>query len=161
MINCEAKFVLFVWLIELRKLAKKRKETLSSTRQEMTVMVNSMDKSYTEQGTNCDEAISFMDTHNLNGRSKLLADLSATYIAVIYRCTGCHIVLKSIKWSKLACKCPQWLPYSLIQVCEPLSLSLLVIFIKSQKHSLELTLSSYFAFQKRFQSVYNKTEMLT
>uniref|UniRef100_A0A3B1K844 Receptor-type tyrosine-protein phosphatase kappa n=1 Tax=Astyanax mexicanus TaxID=7994 RepID=A0A3B1K844_ASTMX len=50
------------------KLAKKRKETLSSTRQEMTVMVNSMDKSYTEQGTNCDEAISFMDTHNLNGR---------------------------------------------------------------------------------------------
>uniref|UniRef100_A0AAX7UVM8 protein-tyrosine-phosphatase n=1 Tax=Astatotilapia calliptera TaxID=8154 RepID=A0AAX7UVM8_ASTCA len=46
------------------KLAKKRKETLSSTRQEMTVMVNSMDKSYTEQGTNCDEALSFMDTHN-------------------------------------------------------------------------------------------------
>ncbi|XP_069047709.1 protein tyrosine phosphatase receptor type Ma isoform X1 [Lepisosteus oculatus] len=51
------------------KLAKKRKETLSSTRQEMTVMVNSMDKSYTEQGTNCDEAFSFMDTHNLNGRT--------------------------------------------------------------------------------------------
>ncbi|KAL1006411.1 hypothetical protein UPYG_G00072040 [Umbra pygmaea] len=53
------------------KLAKKRKETLSSTRQEMTVMVNSMDKSYTEQGTNCDEAISFMDTHShtLNGRT--------------------------------------------------------------------------------------------
>lgn len=53
-----------------RKLAKKRKETLSSTRQEMTVMVNSMDKSYTEQGTNCDEALSFMDTHNLNSRCK-------------------------------------------------------------------------------------------
>uniref|UniRef100_A0A8K9XTY4 protein-tyrosine-phosphatase n=1 Tax=Oncorhynchus mykiss TaxID=8022 RepID=A0A8K9XTY4_ONCMY len=53
------------------KLAKKRKETMSSTRQEMTVMVNSMDKSYTEQGTNCDEAISFMDTHShtLNGRN--------------------------------------------------------------------------------------------
>ncbi|XP_059381271.1 receptor-type tyrosine-protein phosphatase mu-like isoform X2 [Carassius carassius] len=51
------------------KLAKKRKETLSNTRQEMTVMVNSMDKSYAEQGTSCDEAISFMDTHNLNGRS--------------------------------------------------------------------------------------------
>uniref|UniRef100_A0A6Q2Z8T5 protein-tyrosine-phosphatase n=1 Tax=Esox lucius TaxID=8010 RepID=A0A6Q2Z8T5_ESOLU len=53
------------------KLAKKRKETLS-TRQEMTVMVNSMDKSYTEQGTNCDEALSFMDTHShtLNGRSE-------------------------------------------------------------------------------------------
>uniref|UniRef100_A0A8C5Q6Z1 protein-tyrosine-phosphatase n=1 Tax=Leptobrachium leishanense TaxID=445787 RepID=A0A8C5Q6Z1_9ANUR len=52
-----------------RKLAKKRKETLSNTRQEMTVMVNSMDRSYTEQGTNCDEGFSFMDTHNLNGRS--------------------------------------------------------------------------------------------
>ncbi|XP_056599123.1 receptor-type tyrosine-protein phosphatase mu-like isoform X1 [Triplophysa dalaica] len=51
------------------KLAKKRKETLSSTRQEMTVMVNSMDKSYTEQGTSCDEALSFMDTHNPNTRS--------------------------------------------------------------------------------------------
>ncbi|CAM4724493.1 unnamed protein product [Leuciscus chuanchicus] len=50
------------------KLAKKRKETLSNTRQEMTVMVNSMDKSYAEQGTSCDEAISFMDTHNLNAR---------------------------------------------------------------------------------------------
>lgn len=56
-----------------RKLAKKRKETLSSTRQEMTVMVNSMDKSYAEQGTSCDEAISFMDTHNLNGRCESLS----------------------------------------------------------------------------------------
>jgi len=51
-----------------RKLAQKRKETMSSTRQEMTVMVSSMDKSYAEQGTSCDEAFSFMDTHNLNGR---------------------------------------------------------------------------------------------
>lgn len=62
-----------VYMTELfvpRKLAKKRKETMSSTRQEMTVMVNSMDKSYAEQGTNCDEAFSFMDTHNLNGRCK-------------------------------------------------------------------------------------------
>uniref|UniRef100_A0A8C1SFF8 protein-tyrosine-phosphatase n=1 Tax=Cyprinus carpio TaxID=7962 RepID=A0A8C1SFF8_CYPCA len=62
-------FLGVVLLMKKRKLAKKRKETLSSTRQEMTVMVNSMDKSYTEQGTNCDEALSFMDTHNLNGRS--------------------------------------------------------------------------------------------
>ena len=53
-----------------RKLAKKRKETLSSTRQEMTVMVNSMDKSYTEQGTSCDDALSFMDTHTLNTNSR-------------------------------------------------------------------------------------------
>uniref|UniRef100_A0A8B9DFC9 protein-tyrosine-phosphatase n=1 Tax=Anser cygnoides TaxID=8845 RepID=A0A8B9DFC9_ANSCY len=62
-------FLGVVLVMKKRKLAKKRKETLSSTRQEMTVMVNSMDKSYTEQGTNCDEAFSFMDTHNLNGRS--------------------------------------------------------------------------------------------
>uniref|UniRef100_A0A9J8ABE2 protein-tyrosine-phosphatase n=1 Tax=Cyprinus carpio carpio TaxID=630221 RepID=A0A9J8ABE2_CYPCA len=61
-------FLGVVLLMKKRKLAKKRKETLNNTRQEMTVMVNSMDKSYTEQGTNCDEALSFMDTHNLNGR---------------------------------------------------------------------------------------------
>uniref|UniRef100_A0AAZ3QKL9 protein-tyrosine-phosphatase n=1 Tax=Oncorhynchus tshawytscha TaxID=74940 RepID=A0AAZ3QKL9_ONCTS len=60
------------------KLAKKRKETLSSTRQEMTVMVNSMDKSCTEQGTNCDEALSFMDTHSqtLNTRSECTLTLN-------------------------------------------------------------------------------------
>uniref|UniRef100_A0A8K9V1L6 protein-tyrosine-phosphatase n=1 Tax=Oncorhynchus mykiss TaxID=8022 RepID=A0A8K9V1L6_ONCMY len=65
-------FLGVVLVMKKRKLAKKRKETMSSTRQEMTVMVNSMDKSYTEQGTNCDEAISFMDTHShtLNGRSE-------------------------------------------------------------------------------------------
>ncbi|XP_016296225.1 receptor-type tyrosine-protein phosphatase mu-like [Sinocyclocheilus anshuiensis] len=62
-------FLGVVLVMKKRKLAKKRKETLSSTRQEMTVMVNSMDKSYAEQGTSCDEAISFMDTHNLNGRT--------------------------------------------------------------------------------------------
>uniref|UniRef100_A0A8I5UW01 protein-tyrosine-phosphatase n=1 Tax=Pongo abelii TaxID=9601 RepID=A0A8I5UW01_PONAB len=62
-------FLGVVLVMKKRKLAKKRKETMSSTRQEMTVMVNSMDKSYAEQGTNCDEAFSFMDTHNLNGRS--------------------------------------------------------------------------------------------
>ncbi|XP_053324180.1 receptor-type tyrosine-protein phosphatase mu isoform X3 [Spea bombifrons] len=62
-------FLGVVLVMKKRKLAKKRKETLSNTRQEMTVMVNSMDRSYTEQGTNCDEGFSFMDTHNLNGRS--------------------------------------------------------------------------------------------
>ncbi|XP_023576170.1 receptor-type tyrosine-protein phosphatase mu [Octodon degus] len=62
-------FLGIVLVMKKRKLAKKRKETMSSTRQEMTVMVNSMDKSYAEQGTNCDEAFAFMDTHNLNGRS--------------------------------------------------------------------------------------------
>uniref|UniRef100_A0AAZ3S0L5 protein-tyrosine-phosphatase n=1 Tax=Oncorhynchus tshawytscha TaxID=74940 RepID=A0AAZ3S0L5_ONCTS len=57
-------FLGVILILKKRKLAKKRKETLSSTRQEMTVMVNSMDKSCTEQGTNCDEALSFMDTHS-------------------------------------------------------------------------------------------------
>lgn len=67
-----------MFLFSSRKLAKKRKETLNSTRQEMTVMVNSMDKSYTEQGTNCDEALSFMDTHNhtLNTRSECALTLN-------------------------------------------------------------------------------------
>uniref|UniRef100_A0AAQ4RQM4 Receptor-type tyrosine-protein phosphatase kappa n=1 Tax=Gasterosteus aculeatus aculeatus TaxID=481459 RepID=A0AAQ4RQM4_GASAC len=71
-------FLGLVLLMKKRKLAKKRKETLSSTRQEMTVMVNSMDKSYTEQGTNCDEALSFMDTHNhtLNTRSECALTLN-------------------------------------------------------------------------------------
>ncbi|XP_055415571.1 receptor-type tyrosine-protein phosphatase mu isoform X1 [Bubalus kerabau] len=62
-------FLGVVLVMKKRKLAQKRKETMSSTRQEMTVMVSSMDKSYAEQGTSCDEAFSFMDTHNLNGRS--------------------------------------------------------------------------------------------
>ncbi|XP_064869714.1 receptor-type tyrosine-protein phosphatase mu-like [Oncorhynchus nerka] len=44
----------------------------------MTVMVNSMDKSCTEQGTNCDEALSFMDTHSqtLNTRSECTLTLN-------------------------------------------------------------------------------------
>uniref|UniRef100_A0A6Q2WSZ9 protein-tyrosine-phosphatase n=1 Tax=Esox lucius TaxID=8010 RepID=A0A6Q2WSZ9_ESOLU len=72
-------FLGVVLLMKKRSLAKKRKETLS-TRQEMTVMVNSMDKSYTEQGTNCDEALSFMDTHShtLNGRSESTSPSSFT-----------------------------------------------------------------------------------
>ncbi|CAB1454470.1 unnamed protein product, partial [Pleuronectes platessa] len=71
-------FLGVVLLMKKRKLAKKRKETLNSTRQEMTVMVNSMDKSYTEQGTNCDEALSFMDTHShtLNTHSHTLNTLN-------------------------------------------------------------------------------------
>uniref|UniRef100_A0A8B9KM80 protein-tyrosine-phosphatase n=2 Tax=Astyanax mexicanus TaxID=7994 RepID=A0A8B9KM80_ASTMX len=72
-------FLGVVLLMKKRKLAKKRKETLSSTRQEMTVMVNSMDKSYTEQGTNCDEALSFMDTHNLNSRCDLAPSHTHTH----------------------------------------------------------------------------------
>uniref|UniRef100_A0AAZ3PNR7 protein-tyrosine-phosphatase n=1 Tax=Oncorhynchus tshawytscha TaxID=74940 RepID=A0AAZ3PNR7_ONCTS len=71
-------FLGVILILKKRKLAKKRKETLSSTRQEMTVMVNSMDKSCTEQGTNCDEALSFMDTHSqtLNTRSECTLTLN-------------------------------------------------------------------------------------
>uniref|UniRef100_A0A6Q2YWL4 protein-tyrosine-phosphatase n=1 Tax=Esox lucius TaxID=8010 RepID=A0A6Q2YWL4_ESOLU len=72
-------FLGVVLVMKKRKLAKKRKETLSSTRQEMTVMVNSMDKSYTEQGTNCDEAISFMDTHSHTDTSSLVQSHSLSY----------------------------------------------------------------------------------
>lgn len=57
---------------------------MSSTRQEMTVMVNSMDKSYTEQGTNCDEAFSFMDTHNLNGRCKFFPFFSSLFLGFFF-----------------------------------------------------------------------------
>lgn len=47
-------------------------------------MVNSMDKSYTEQGTNCDEALSFMDTHNLNSRCE------STCIKLTHKHTHTH-----------------------------------------------------------------------
>uniref|UniRef100_A0A8C0LH05 protein-tyrosine-phosphatase n=1 Tax=Canis lupus dingo TaxID=286419 RepID=A0A8C0LH05_CANLU len=49
-------------LFVLRKLAKKRKETMSSTRQEMTVMVNSMDKSY------ADDTSSLVQSHTYKKR---------------------------------------------------------------------------------------------
>lgn len=122
---CRCLIVSFCFLLSWRKLAKKRKETLNSTRQEMTVMVNSMDKSYTEQGTNCDEALSFMDTHNhtlttrsecaltlttrsecaltLNGRGKTLATELQTHqmlrVWFLYVNTNrvFHVVLFSFK----------------------------------------------------------------
>ncbi|CAL1580486.1 unnamed protein product [Knipowitschia caucasica] len=71
-------FLGVVLLMKKRKLAKKRKETLNNTRQEMTVMVNSMDKSYTEQGTNCDEALSFMDTHATHSLNTTSHSLNTT-----------------------------------------------------------------------------------
>lgn len=48
-------------------------------------MVNSMDKSYAEQGTNCDEAFSFMDTHNLNGRCKCKRVFASTIVLWLSR----------------------------------------------------------------------------
>ncbi|CAL8399716.1 unnamed protein product [Arctogadus glacialis] len=55
-------FLGVILLIKKRTLAKKRKET--SSRQEMTVMVNSMDKSFAEQGTSYQA-----DTHTLTTRT--------------------------------------------------------------------------------------------
>ncbi|TRY59146.1 hypothetical protein DNTS_032399, partial [Danionella cerebrum] len=53
------------------KLAKKRKDAIGTTRQEMTHMVNSMDRSYAEQNTlHAEEPLSvgFMDTHTFSNR---------------------------------------------------------------------------------------------
>uniref|UniRef100_S4RUL1 Uncharacterized protein n=1 Tax=Petromyzon marinus TaxID=7757 RepID=S4RUL1_PETMA len=50
-----------------RKLAKKRKENVSATRQEMTHMVNSMDRGYGDQSlTLIDDQGTFLDTHNVS-----------------------------------------------------------------------------------------------
>lgn len=58
-------------------------------------MVNSMDKSYAEQGTNCDEAFSFMDTHNLNGRCKCTRFLASSTSQCFSRIPGSTEVLKN------------------------------------------------------------------
>uniref|UniRef100_A0A4W5P0N9 protein-tyrosine-phosphatase n=1 Tax=Hucho hucho TaxID=62062 RepID=A0A4W5P0N9_9TELE len=54
------------------KLAKKRKDAIGNTRQEMTHMVNAMDRSYADQSTLHAEdpmAVTFMDSHNFSSRS--------------------------------------------------------------------------------------------
>ncbi|XP_030637073.1 receptor-type tyrosine-protein phosphatase kappa [Chanos chanos] len=53
------------------KLAKKRKDAIGNTRQEMTHMVNAMDRSYADQSTLHAEdpmSVTFMDSHNFNNR---------------------------------------------------------------------------------------------
>ncbi|XP_037393566.1 receptor-type tyrosine-protein phosphatase kappa isoform X18 [Pygocentrus nattereri] len=53
------------------KLAKKRKDAIGNTRQEMTHMVNAMDRSYAEQSTLHAEdpmSVTFMDSHSFNNR---------------------------------------------------------------------------------------------
>uniref|UniRef100_A0A8C5BCD8 protein-tyrosine-phosphatase n=1 Tax=Gadus morhua TaxID=8049 RepID=A0A8C5BCD8_GADMO len=50
-----------------KKLAKKRKDAIGTTRQEMTHMVNAMDRSYADQSTLHGEdpmAVTFMDSHS-------------------------------------------------------------------------------------------------
>ncbi|XP_057208075.1 receptor-type tyrosine-protein phosphatase kappa isoform X6 [Triplophysa rosa] len=56
-----------VLLVKKRKLAKKRKDAIGNTRQEMTHMVNSMDRSYADQSTlHAEEPVTFMDSHNFS-----------------------------------------------------------------------------------------------
>ncbi|CAI9570046.1 unnamed protein product, partial [Staurois parvus] len=53
------------------KLAKKRKDAMGNTRQEMTHMVNAMDRSYADQSTLHAEdplSITYMDSHNFTPR---------------------------------------------------------------------------------------------
>lgn len=67
-----------------RKLAKKRKDAIGTTRQEMTHMVNAMDRSYADQSTLHGEdpmAVTFMDSHNYNNRCRFR---NRTVIIVIF-----------------------------------------------------------------------------
>nr|XP_029487093.1 receptor-type tyrosine-protein phosphatase kappa isoform X9 [Oncorhynchus nerka] len=60
-----------ILLVKKRKLAKKRKDAIGNTRQEMTHMVNAMDRSYADQSTLHTEdpmAVTFMDSHNFSNR---------------------------------------------------------------------------------------------
>uniref|UniRef100_A0A8C9WEJ7 Receptor-type tyrosine-protein phosphatase kappa n=1 Tax=Scleropages formosus TaxID=113540 RepID=A0A8C9WEJ7_SCLFO len=62
-----------ILLVKKRKLAKKRKDAIGNTRQEMTHMVNAMDRSYADQSTLHNEdpmSVTFMDSHNFNNRCK-------------------------------------------------------------------------------------------
>ncbi|KAL0967367.1 hypothetical protein UPYG_G00251340 [Umbra pygmaea] len=64
--------LVIILLVKKRKLAKKRKDAIGNTRQEMTHMVNAMDRSYADQSTlHADDPISvtFMDSHNFSNRS--------------------------------------------------------------------------------------------
>lgn len=66
-----------------RKLAKKRKDAIGTTRQEMTHMVNAMDRSYADQSTLHGEdpmAVTFMDSHNYNNRCRFTNRINITMI---------------------------------------------------------------------------------
>ncbi|KAJ8355968.1 hypothetical protein SKAU_G00187620 [Synaphobranchus kaupii] len=60
-----------ILLVKKRKLAKKRKDAIGNTRQEMTHMVNAMDRSYADQSTLHAEdpmSVTFMDSQNFSNR---------------------------------------------------------------------------------------------
>lgn len=63
--------LLVVLVVKKSKLAKKRKDAVGTTRQEMTHMVNAMDRSYADQSTIHAEdplSMTFMDSHNYSPR---------------------------------------------------------------------------------------------
>ncbi|OCT80172.1 hypothetical protein XELAEV_18026987mg [Xenopus laevis] len=60
-----------ILVVKKSKLAKKRKDAMGNTRQEMTHMVNAMDRSYADQSTLHAEdplSITYMDSHNFSPR---------------------------------------------------------------------------------------------
>lgn len=74
-----------------RKLAKKRKDAIGTTRQEMTHMVNAMDRSYADQSTLHGEdpmAVTFMDSHNYNNRCRFLREAGDLYAFLTFLVTG-------------------------------------------------------------------------
>ncbi|XP_028998040.1 receptor-type tyrosine-protein phosphatase kappa isoform X20 [Betta splendens] len=84
-----------ILLVKKRKLAKKRKDVIGTTRQEMTQMVNAMDRSYADQSTLHAEdpmAVTFMDSHNYNNRyenhSGSAAESSRLLDVPRYHCEG-------------------------------------------------------------------------
>uniref|UniRef100_A0A6Q2ZKZ7 Receptor-type tyrosine-protein phosphatase kappa n=1 Tax=Esox lucius TaxID=8010 RepID=A0A6Q2ZKZ7_ESOLU len=76
------------------KLAKKRKDAIGNTRQEMTHMVNAMDRSYADQSTlHADDpmAVTFMDSHNFTNRYEnhtAAAESSRLLDVPRYHCEG-------------------------------------------------------------------------
>ncbi|XP_045551616.1 receptor-type tyrosine-protein phosphatase kappa isoform X10 [Salmo salar] len=79
----------------VRKLAKKRKDAIGNTRQEMTHMVNAMDRSYADQSTLHAEdpmAVTFMDSHNFSNRyenhTAAAAESSRLLDVPRYHCEG-------------------------------------------------------------------------
>uniref|UniRef100_A0A8C7WDG1 Receptor-type tyrosine-protein phosphatase kappa n=1 Tax=Oncorhynchus mykiss TaxID=8022 RepID=A0A8C7WDG1_ONCMY len=85
-----------ILLVKKRKLAKKRKDAIGNTRQEMTHMVNAMDRSYADQSTLHTEdpmAVTFMDSHNFSNRCKyntcvFLTNSSRLLDVPRYHCEG-------------------------------------------------------------------------
>ncbi|XP_013999814.1 receptor-type tyrosine-protein phosphatase kappa isoform X17 [Salmo salar] len=84
-----------ILLVKKRKLAKKRKDAIGNTRQEMTHMVNAMDRSYADQSTLHAEdpmAVTFMDSHNFSNRyenhTAAAAESSRLLDVPRYHCEG-------------------------------------------------------------------------